>query len=266
MIVEKRSRLRSPAWIDRLPTDPVLLIVGILWTGYQVAQGLLRRIGEQNEARSRQPLYVQTATALAQPTQARAIRVTAGSYWRRITRSDLAFQFETNTPQPPQATAVPISTPAPTLAEVTPRPLPTLFLSTVMPAGQSAGGTAIPSPVPTLDRHGDDLMNILLLGNDGEITDDGFLRTDTMIVVSINRTAGTVAMLSLPRDLYVYMPGWTMQRLNLAYIHGQAGGWPGRWLWAAAANAALQLWIQRALLCNGQPDWFQGDCRCGRRR
>ena len=81
--------------------------------------------------------------------------------------------------------------------------------------------------MPTLDRHGDDLLNILLLGNDGEITNDGFLRTDTMIVVSINRTAGTVAMLSLPRDLYVYIPGWTMQRLNLAYIHGQAGGWPG---------------------------------------
>ncbi|MCC6801762.1 MAG: LCP family protein, partial [Anaerolineae bacterium] len=73
--------------------------------------------------------------------------------------------------------------------------------------------------------HGDDLLKVLLLGNDGEITEDNFLRTDTMIIVSINRTAGTVAMLSLPRDLYVYIPGWTMQRLNLAYIHGEAGGW-----------------------------------------
>src|SRR5690606_10452392 len=35
----------------------------------------------------------------------------------------------------------------------------------------------------------------------------------------------SVAMLPLPRDLYVYIPGWTMQRLNLAYIHGEAVGW-----------------------------------------
>src|SRR5690606_1637431 len=83
----------------------------------------------------------------------------------------------------------------------------------------------IPTEVPWLDRQGNDLVNILLLGNDGELTDDGFIRTDTMIVVSINRTTGTVAMLSLPRDIYVYIPGWTMQRLNLAYIHGEAGGW-----------------------------------------
>ena len=48
-------------------------------------------------------------------------------------------------------------------------------------------------------------MNILLLGNDGQITNDNFLRTDTMIIVSINQTAGTVALLSLPRDMYVYI-------------------------------------------------------------
>src|SRR5262249_37538097 len=65
----------------------------------------------------------------------------------------------------------------------------------------------------------------LLIGNDGEITNDGYLRTDTMIIVSVNRTAGTVSMLSLPRDLYVYMPGWTMQRINVAWIHGQTSGW-----------------------------------------
>jgi LCP family protein required for cell wall assembly len=68
-------------------------------------------------------------------------------------------------------------------------------------------------------------MNIVLLGHDGELTNDGFIRTDTMIVVSINRTTGTVSMLSLPRDLFVYIPGWTMQRINLAYVHGEAVGW-----------------------------------------
>ncbi len=217
MIVKKRSRLRRLFGFVAFRLIPVLLIAGILWTGYQVAQGVVQRLSEQNEITQRQPFYQQTATALVAPTPIAGSDLQLAAYHP----GDVGLQFETNTPLPPAPT------PAPTLPPVTPRPLPTLFLYNSDAAGQSAGGTAIPSPVPTLDRNGEDLLNILLLGNDGEITNDGFLRTDTMIVVSINRSAGTVAMLSLPRDLYVYMPGWTMQRLNLAFIHGQSGGWPG---------------------------------------
>lgn len=223
--MEKRSRLRRLFGFLAFRLIPVMLIIGILWTGYQVAQGVVQRLGEQDAAARRQPLYAQTATAMALPP----VTPEAGAHDSAIrlvgySRNNSARQFETNTPQPEQATSAPVVTPTPEPPQATPRPLPTLYMYGVPDAG-SAGGTAIPSPVPTLDRHGDDLLNILLLGNDGEITEDNFLRTDTMIVVSINRTAGTVAMLSLPRDLYVYIPGWTMQRLNLAYIHGEVGGW-----------------------------------------
>lgn len=34
-------------------------------------------------------------------------------------------------------------------------------------------------------------------------------------------------MLSLPRDLYVYIPGWKMDRINLALPHGHGSGYPG---------------------------------------
>jgi LCP family protein required for cell wall assembly len=176
-------------------------------------------VDEGNQASSRLPRYAETATAMV-PLDATPA-ANSGAIRLVDYRADVAHQFETNTP------VAPVATPAPTLPEATPRPLPTLFMYNTDQVGQIAGGTAIPSPVPTLDRRGNDLLNILLLGNDGELTEDGYLRTDTMIVVSINKTAGTVAMLSLPRDLYVYMPGWTMQRLNLAYIHGERGGWPG---------------------------------------
>lgn len=124
------------------------------------------------------------------------------------------------TPLPPPTVALPAT------SDAAPRPLPTLIpISTVNPNAAAAAGTAIPTIVPTLDRHGYDLFNILLLGTDGELTGDNFDRTDTMIVLSINRTTNTVAMLSLPRDLYVYIPGWTMQRLNLAYTRGETVGW-----------------------------------------
>lgn len=148
----------------------------------------------------------------------------------------------TNTPREPlllppsntpgaTATFSPTPPPAPTVTldsgvTATSRPLPTLIpMSTINPNAEAAAATAIPTVVPTLDRHGYNLLNILLLGTDGELTGDNFDRTDTMIVVSINRTTNTVAMLSLPRDLYVYIPGWTMQRLNLAYTHGEIAGW-----------------------------------------
>jgi LCP family protein required for cell wall assembly len=48
-----------------------------------------------------------------------------------------------------------------------------------------------------------------------------------MIVVSLNETLQTATMLSLPRDLYVYIPGWTMARLNQAVPRGDVTGYPG---------------------------------------
>lgn len=111
----------------------------------------------------------------------------------------------------------------------TPRPLPTLFVYQG-PDVVEANGTAVPTPVEAVDSHGMDLLNIVLLGHDGELTNDGFIRTDTMIIVSINRTAGTVSMLSLPRDLFVYIPGWTMQRLiSPIYTESQSVGRAASW-------------------------------------
>jgi len=46
-----------------------------------------------------------------------------------------------------------------------------------------------------------------------------------MIIVSINQREGTASMVSLPRDLYVYIPGWTMNRINTALAHGSSAGY-----------------------------------------
>lgn len=62
-------------------------------------------------------------------------------------------------------------------------------------------------------------INVLLLGTDQRMTNRGF-RTDTIILISINTTAKKVSMVSFPRDLYVYIPGWTHQRINTAMFHG----------------------------------------------
>lgn len=147
------------------------------------------------------------------------------------------LMLATNTPQQaPAATASPTvaetptatltATPTPTIAveaTATTRALPTLMVPDAADASE-VDVTAIPAPVEYVPREYN-LVNIILLGTDGEITNDGSMRTDTMIIVSINRDTGTVAMLSLPRDLFVYIPNLGMQRLNVAYGYGEAIGW-----------------------------------------
>lgn len=81
----------------------------------------------------------------------------------------------------------------------------------------------LPEPMPLADTHGADIVNFLLLGSDTARTVDAG-RTDVMLVLSVNRTSGTVSMLSIPRDLYVYIPGWQMQRINTAFGHGEHDG------------------------------------------
>src|SRR5690606_2262066 len=46
-------------------------------------------------------------------------------------------------------------------------------------------------------------------------------RTDVLTIVSVNRTAGTVSMLSIPRDLYVYIPDHQVARINTAFGWGE---------------------------------------------
>ncbi len=135
--------------------------------------------------------------------------------------------FPTNSPIPtntPRDTPTPLPTATPAVTATLP-PLPTiLFPPESTPLVPPV--TAIPTQVPLANRRGYDIMNIILLGSDGEVDpDDPSYRTDTMIIVSINRTTGTVSMLPLPRDLFVFIPGWTMQRLNLTYQRGEVVGW-----------------------------------------
>ncbi|HNB52670.1 MAG TPA: LCP family protein, partial [Anaerolineales bacterium] len=62
-------------------------------------------------------------------------------------------------------------------------------------------------------------VNVLLLGSDERGPYSG-VRTDTILLVSFHPKQGKVTMISFPRDMYVYIPGWTVRRINEAYQHG----------------------------------------------
>jgi LCP family protein required for cell wall assembly len=75
-------------------------------------------------------------------------------------------------------------------------------------------------------------VTVLLLGVDARGTlRDGGLNTDVLTLVTIDPISKTAALLSIPRDLYVPLPGTGVQsRINAAYAWGevnqQAGGGP----------------------------------------
>lgn len=74
-------------------------------------------------------------------------------------------------------------------------------------------------------------ITVLLMGIDQrsavESADTEYFRTDTMIVVQIDPIRRTAGMLSIPRDLYVPIPGFAESRINTANVLGDSGGYPG---------------------------------------
>ncbi len=227
---------------------PLALILGIVWSGYQVISAFAAQYNAHNAIVARQEAYIGTATAIA-PAEDTGIQNN-----HAFDTSDVVMiQFATNTPQgaapvvpttsssgfatstpavvqpaatlEPALTATVVATQAP-IIESTTIPLPTFFAPNPVPEVAEIAGTAAPTQVPLIPRNYE-LVNILLLGTDDEVVDDGVLRTDTMIVVSINTQTRSVAMLSLPRDLFVYVPTPTMTRLNTVYGIGESFGWDG---------------------------------------
>ncbi len=96
-----------------------------------------------------------------------------------------------------------------------------------VPKGPSFGAFAPPSEasdmeIPTplgLIAQLEGQVNILLLGSDQRPNDGGF-RTDVIELLTLNTKDNSVSLTSFPRDLYVYQPGWHMNRINATMAHG----------------------------------------------
>ena len=64
------------------------------------------------------------------------------------------------------------------------------------------------------------IVNIMLVGQDRRQNDSERQRSDSMILVTLNRTDKTIDLTSFMRDTYVELPGWGGNRLNAAYVFG----------------------------------------------
>jgi LCP family protein required for cell wall assembly len=89
-----------------------------------------------------------------------------------------------------------------------------------------AGGGQAPTvcssdiDVNQLSKEGDGRINILLLGIGGA-DHEGANLTDTIMIASINPVNHSAILLSIPRDLWVKIPGNGYQKINAAYAYGK---------------------------------------------
>lgn len=67
-----------------------------------------------------------------------------------------------------------------------------------------------------------DIVNIVLMGVDIRPGDEEPERSDTIIVVHVDPKSGGMAMMSIPRDLLVYIPEFGDEKMNAAYAIGEA--------------------------------------------
>jgi LCP family protein required for cell wall assembly len=64
-------------------------------------------------------------------------------------------------------------------------------------------------------------MNVLILGIDRRPEQGDVVRSDTLMVLRADPGAPQLALLSIPRDLYVDVPGYGSNRINTAHFWGE---------------------------------------------
>ncbi len=150
-----------------------------------------------------------TATPAAPTATATLTPTVTPSYTPSLTPNPSYTATNTATPTPtitPTATITPTITPTPT-PSLTPTPIYS------------------PTPLPAPGYQGD-MVHILLLGLDWT-TNLGGQNTDVIMVAVINKDTKQVSMLSIPRDLWVYIPNYGWSRINIAHKIGHRTGYPG---------------------------------------
>jgi len=103
-----------------------------------------------------------------------------------------------------------------------PEPPPVLPEMTAVP-----GQAELVYQPPVAPASAEERINILLVGIDRRNGESWAYRTDTMIVVTIDPVNKEAGMMSIPRDLYLTIPGLGEDRINAANPRGYSKSYPG---------------------------------------
>ncbi|MDF1514745.1 MAG: LCP family protein [Anaerolineae bacterium] len=92
---------------------------------------------------------------------------------------------------------------------------------------------------------GTDRVTVLLLGIDERSQQQGPWRTDTLMLLTLDPVTKEAGVLSIPRDLWVPIPGYNDGRINTAHFLGElynhSGGGPGLAVETVEYNLGVQV-------------------------
>ena len=152
------------------------------------------------------------------------------------------LSYNESTPTPEQI--FPTETPSPTLIPAI-NPSATVDISQLFPTVAAPPIAEIPALNPTAlpPLTDNETINFLLIGSDKR--PGSSYRTDTLVIAIVWPKNGQVSLISIPRDLWIYIPTVGMQRINTAYqsgeITGYAGGGPGLLKDTIAYNLGIRI-------------------------
>jgi LCP family protein required for cell wall assembly len=150
-------------------------------------------------------IFILLITACSVPTADTLPTLTATLYQYEAERTELA----------PTATSTPIPTVTPTPTS-TPWVYPTAIYDDAIPQN--------PLLEPVRPAWKDDVKVYVLLGSDYASwrinLETGTDNTDAFIILIVKEEPATISVINVPRDLYVFLPGHGMQRINTAYKIG----------------------------------------------
>jgi LCP family protein required for cell wall assembly len=127
-------------------------------------------------------------------------------------------------------------------ADAPPRPTPTIYYAPATPVVHGA-----PAPLPSTPSTTEP-TTVLLLGTDRRSSASSIDNTDTILLFYLDPEAQRAAMLSIPRDLYVDIPGHNQNRINTAYAYGERDGTGGLALARQTVSATVGIPVDHAVL------------------
>lgn len=201
-------RLAFAPWYDLLLGFSLLIGLGVVLILYGVRE--TRHVdtlvlGQSTVVAPAAPLRPADFTPLASPPPAieAAIAATVG-----ISETQA---LATSTPEALAALSDTV------ISLIEPTPLPTVTPFPIHTVLQQEGQTSL------LQSYR--VISVLLMGTDARPDEYGASRTDSMMVAVINLDTESVTVISIPRDLWVSIPGYGESRINTAYFMGEAWGW-----------------------------------------
>jgi LCP family protein required for cell wall assembly len=118
---------------------------------------------------------------------------------------------------------------------------PTIYVAPATPT------VYIPPPPPHTPTHSQP-TTVLLLGTDRRSAHSTTNNTDTILVFHLDPNTQRVAMLSIPRDLYIDIPNHGQGRINTAYSSGVQDGTGGLELARQTVSSVIGMPVDHAVL------------------